>query len=88
MPVLHVSLCILMPFKLYQGFCWINLILCLHNGDTLNTYMKEFCSYQIIIDKIVAMRTLSIFLDCIEQRLFMWYDSAYTDRLTPIRACN
>ena len=44
----------------------VNLILCLHNGDTLNTYMKEFCSNQIIIDKIAAMRMLIIFLDCIE----------------------
>ena len=34
--------------------------------QTLNTYMKEFCSNQIIIVKIVAMRTLTIFLDCIE----------------------
>ena len=38
-----------------------NLILCLYNVDTLNICMKEFGSEKIILDKIIAVRTLTIF---------------------------
>ena len=37
------------------------LILCLHNADTLNICMKEFCTQKNIIDKMAAMRTLTFF---------------------------
>ena len=36
---------------------WSYLTLCMHNVDTLNICMKEFCSLKLIIDKMTVMRT-------------------------------
>ena len=45
----------------YHSFWWSNLILCLYNEDTLKIRMKEFGSEIIIFDKMIAVRTLTIF---------------------------
>ena len=37
----------------------------MHNVDTLNICMKEFGSQKLNIDIMTAMRTWTIFLDCV-----------------------
>ena len=64
-----------------------HLILCLHNADTLNICMKDFGSLKRIIDKMVAMRTLTFFQACLNKKvLCLFYDSAYTDQSTTTTA--
>ena len=74
------------PINFYHSNGWSNLILCIHNVDILNICMKEFGSQKIIIDKMTAMRTLTIFQDCITKGLCLFYHSADTCRSTPITA--
>ena len=44
----------------------------------MNICMKEFGSQKIIIGKMTAMRTKTIFPDCITKGLCLFYHSAYT----------
>ena len=74
------------PINSYHSFCWSNLILCIHNVDILNICIKEFGSIKIIIDQMTAMRTYTIFTDCVTKGLCLFYHSAYTGRSTPIIA--
>ena len=46
-----------LEINLYHSFCWNNLILCLHNIDTLNICVKKFDAIILIFDKMIALWT-------------------------------
>ena len=60
-----------------------NWTLNLDNEDTLNICLKDFGSKQFIIDKMTAIRTRTIFPNCIKKGLCLYYHKAYTGRSTP-----
>ena len=49
--------CLHGPINFYHSFRWSNLILCLHNVDTLNICIKEFGLEKTYFDKMTAVRT-------------------------------